>query len=378
MDLELPKILLIEDDETDVLFITNYFSDLFYKYDLMIARSLSEGMVLLDQNKYILILSSLTLNDAPTPRYILEAISEKSNQAALVLLTTVYNSHEAIKFIENGAQDYLVKGELTEGLVKRVIEYAIERRRNKIELEEMNKKLQSLSELKSEFVSMVSHELRSPLTYMNESIEILKDKSLGDINEKQHEALEMLKNGINRLLSIINDLLDISKIEAGKLEISLEEHDFSEVVHICVEQMKGPYQSKGVELIEILPKGSVTLNFDRGRIIQVFVNLLSNALKFTDKGKVEVGYTVNPECIECFVIDSGRGISASDVNSLFKQFEQFGSMKTGKEKGTGLGLNICKKLIELHGGQIRADSIEGKGSKFFFTIPRNLTLKKVS
>ncbi|PCI92902.1 hypothetical protein COB11_06355 [Candidatus Aerophobetes bacterium] len=372
------KILVVEDDQGDALLVEKYFAELHYLYDLEIVPDLQQATTALQQNQYSLILTDLSLPDSTNPENTFDIILQNAKDTAVVLMTGLEDDKLAIKFMEKGAQDYLVKGQFNETLLKRVIAYAIERKSVQLQLKIANESLKHASELKSEFVSMVSHELRSPLTYIGESLEMVLDGSQGEVNEKQKETLQMGKDGIKRLLGLINDILDISKIEAGKMEISVQDHNLTDVVHLCAEQLKGPYQKKNLELVENVPNEPTMISFDRDRIIQVFTNLLTNALKFTESGRVEVGFTVQEQVIECFVKDSGRGLSKENAKCLFTRFEQFGERKAGTEKGTGLGLNISKKIIELHSGTMRVESEEGKGSTFIFTLPKVTSIKKAS
>ncbi len=239
------------------------------------------------------------------------------------------------------------------------------------ELEKKNKELQKLDQLKSDFVSTVSHELRTPLAITTEGLSLVLDGVLGPLTEKQKKILTTGKRNIERLHTIINDLLDISKIEAGKIEIKSGFIDFRKILINHLESFQSVVNAKKITLQSSLPKAAVYLYIDEDKIIQVMNNLLNNAVKFTPEGGgIMVGMTVNRDEVLVSVKDTGVGINEEDMTRLFEKFQQFSRAPGPGIKGTGLGLAICKSLVELHGGQIWAESRVGKGTTFFFTIPK--------
>ncbi len=238
------------------------------------------------------------------------------------------------------------------------------------ELEKKNKELQKLDQLKSDFVSTVSHELRTPLAITTEGLSLVLDGVLGPLTEKQKKILTTGKRNIERLHTIINDLLDISKIEAGKIEIKSGFIDFRKILINHLESFQSVVNAKKITLQSSLPKAAVYLYIDEDKIIQVMNNLLNNAVKFTPEGGgIMVGMTVNRDEVLVSVKDTGVGINEEDMTRLFEKFQQFSRAPGPGIKGTGLGLAICKSLVELHGGQIWAESRVGKGTTFFFTLP---------
>lgn len=373
------RVLLVESDEDDLYIFNKRLPKIsFYVNDFIVAKSLEEALQLLEKETFDLIMTSVDLIDSPSREYTFTKIREKAKHSAIVLLASLADDKKAFQFVEGGAQDYLVKGEFTEEVIRRTMAYAIERKRIYHELGRLNQKLKEASELKSEFVSMVSHELRSSLACIDGSVKLLLDGSLGSLSDEQKEILQMSSDGVTRLVTIINDLLDMSKIEAGKMDIHLQERSLSEIVEKSAAPFKLSYKEKNLELKISLPNQDVKLQLDGNRITQVFTNLLSNSLKFTDKGSVEIGYKDMGEYVECFVKDTGRGISKENQGKVFGRFEQFGKKKEGKEKGTGLGLSISKKIVELHGGSLTFTSEPGQGSTFSFTIPKQIQIKKAS
>lgn len=239
------------------------------------------------------------------------------------------------------------------------------------ELEEKNRKLQRLDQLKSDFVSTVSHELRTPLAIIKEGIELVIDGIPGDINERQKNVLVISRDNINRLSRIINELLDIAKIEAGRIDLKKRQIDINELIRSFIAPFEAKVKEKGLEFKTDLPKDEVNIYIDPDRIIQVFTNLLYNAIKFTKRGFIRLSVKDKKNEVECSVSDTGIGISETDMPKVFNKFQQFGRIPGAGDKGTGLGLSIVKGVVELHKGKVWLESKLGQGSKFIFTLPKS-------
>ncbi len=239
------------------------------------------------------------------------------------------------------------------------------------DLENKNKELEKIDQLKTDFVSIVSHELRTPLSITKEGISLVLDGVAGEISPKQNKILTTSKNNIDRLARIINDLLDISRIESGKAELKIKSVDIRALINSVVASFTFKAKEKGLELIAELPqKEGLNLHIDEDKIVQVFTNLIDNALKFTEKGSVAVSMIEKERKMEFTVSDTGKGITKEDMPKVFSKFVQFGRTTGTGAKGTGLGLSIAKGLVELHGGKIWVESEAGRGSKFIFTLPK--------
>lgn len=239
------------------------------------------------------------------------------------------------------------------------------------ELKQKNIALEKLDQLKSDFVSTVSHELRTPLSITKEGISLILDGVTGSINPNQEKVLITSRNNIDRLARIINSLLDISKIEAGNVELKKKNVNLGVLIKNVFATFENMAAQKELEMRLNLPKErGQDLYVDEDKIVQVFTNLIGNAIKFTEKGYIEVSLAPRENAVEVTVSDTGVGISAEDLPKVFNKFLQFGRTAGGGEKGTGLGLSIAKGLIELHGGKIRVESELGKGTKFIFTLPK--------
>jgi two-component system cell cycle sensor histidine kinase PleC len=250
------------------------------------------------------------------------------------------------------------------------IEDITERKKTEAELQKALEELSKLNMLKSEFVSTVSHELRTPLATMKEFATILLDGIPGALNEQQREYLDIIDGNISRLSRLINNLLDISKIEAHKVELKREPVNIVELAGKTSYNFEPFANSKKLEIRCKFPKNDIQLYVDKDRVNQVFVNLINNALKFTKEGYVEISILDKEKFVECAVSDTGIGISDKDLPRIFSKFAQFGRISGSGEKGTGLGLAISKGIIELHQGKIWVESKLGQGSRFIFTLPK--------
>jgi signal transduction histidine kinase len=229
--------------------------------------------------------------------------------------------------------------------------------------------------LKSAFLATMSHELRTPLNSIIGFTGILLQGLAGDLTDEQGRQLQMVRDSARHLLALINDVLDISKIEAGELEVSAEQYDLSATIDRAVASIAPQAQQKGLRLdVHVAADGLQRTIGDRRRVEQLLLNLLSNAVKFTDEGVVtlEAQLVEEPDsqpavCIH--VRDSGIGIREEDMYRLFQPFSQVDSGLNRQHEGTGLGLAICQRLTTLMGGTITADSTWGAGSRFTVTLP---------
>jgi len=229
--------------------------------------------------------------------------------------------------------------------------------------------------MKTEFISTVSHELRTPLSITKEGISLVLDKIPGKINKKQDKILTIAKNNIDRLARIISSLLDISKIESGKVELKKECVNIKRLIEQVASSFEPKIKEKGLELKVNLPQEEIEAYAEGDKIIEVLTNLLGNALKFTEKGYIEVSAKELEDEIECTVKDTGIGLAMDDLSKVFGKFQQFGRVDSAGEKGTGLGLSISKGIVEAHHGKIRVESTLGRGSKFIFTLPKYIANK---
>jgi signal transduction histidine kinase/CheY-like chemotaxis protein len=255
--------------------------------------------------------------------------------------------------------------------------------RAQAEAEEARKVAEEANEAKSAFLSTVSHELRTPLTSvigfakiirkrLTEKIFPLIDGKNTAVNKTMDQVarnLDVVVSEGERLTTLINDVLDLAKIEAGKMEWHMETINLDKVIDQALAATTAVFEAKNLKLKRTVSKKLSPVQGDRDKLIQVMINLLSNAAKFTDKGTVTCAAEMKEENIIVSIIDTGMGISSDDHHKVFDKFKQVGDTLTDKPKGTGLGLPICKEIIEFHGGRIWVESEIGKGSTFSFTLP---------
>jgi len=234
-------------------------------------------------------------------------------------------------------------------------------------LKRANKKLMELDKLKSDFVSMVSHELKTPLTPMKTSAEFLLQDDPDP--ETRREMLELIVRNIDRQTRMVNDMLDISRIESGNMRFRKELLDIVEIINSAIETMRKQSEEKKININTDIPPGLTKINADKDKLIQVFVNLLSNALKFTPNGgNVEIKAFESGKYIEVYVKDDGIGIPPDKINKIFNKFYQIDNTYARPYSGSGLGLAITKSIMEGHGGTIRVESTLGEGSVFILAF----------
>jgi GAF domain-containing protein/anti-sigma regulatory factor (Ser/Thr protein kinase) len=246
---------------------------------------------------------------------------------------------------------------------------AIENVRLFDEIQDKSRQLEEASKHKSQFLANMSHELRTPLNAILGYTELIVDGVYGETPEKVQNALKRITTNGKHLLGLINDVLDLSKIEAGQLTLSLTDYSMKDVVHAvygAVEPLAAEKKlSFKAEIAPDMPAG----HGDERRLTQVLLNLVGNAIKFTDEGEVKIKAAASDGHFSVAVVDTGPGISEDDQKKLFQEFQQADSSTTKKKGGTGLGLAISKKIVEMHGGSVRLESAPGQGSTFSFTVP---------
>ena len=256
-----------------------------------------------------------------------------------------------------------------QGLEQKVKERTRELQQALVELSRKGRQLEVASEHKSEFLANMSHELRTPLNAIIGFSQVLRKRMFGEINAKQEEYLDDIVSSGNHLLSLINDVLDLSKVEAGQVELEVATFSLREALERGVVMVREPAVKKGVRVSLALAPDAELVNGDERRLRQVVYNLLSNAVKFTPKGGcIDVASArVNGE-VRVSVTDTGPGIAPEDHERIFEEFQQT-EVGVDQREGTGLGLALSKRLVELHRGRIWVESEPGEGSRFVFTLP---------
>jgi len=236
-------------------------------------------------------------------------------------------------------------------------------------LRELNSSIEAASTAKSQFLANMSHEFRTPLNAIIGFTEVLLDQIPGPLNADQMEYLGDIHNGGQLLLRLINDVLDLSKVEAGRLELFYETFPVAQMMRETITTLRGLAEKKGLNIQLNLPPDLGLITADQIRFKQVLYNLLSNAVKFTDQGEIVVSAAIENQQLHLMVADTGIGIRAEDMDRVFVEFSQVDASHSRRFEGTGLGLALSKRLVEAHRGRIWADSNIGIGSTFHVVLP---------
>ena len=247
------------------------------------------------------------------------------------------------------------------------------------EIADKSRQLEAASRHKSEFLANMSHELRTPLNAILGFSEVLAERMFGEVNEKQAEYLQDILSSGRHLLSLINDILDLSKVEAGRLELELGRFHLPTALDNALTLVRERATRHGITLTQTVDERVGDIVADERKVKQILLNLLSNAVKFTPEGgRVGLTATAADGVITIAVSDTGIGIAPEDQAAIFEEFRQVGRDDARKQEGTGLGLTLAKKFVELHGGRIWVQSQVGQGSTFSFTLPVRLDDRSAS
>lgn len=372
------SVLLIEDSSSDAFLISDALKDSYEGTDFMVARvsTLAHALETLKSTKFNVILLDLGLPDSKGIDTFLHIHAALPNCPVIILSGSI-DGTMAGKALGLGAQDFLPKQEISRFNITRTISYAITRwHLNEVErlrgIAE-RQRVEKMSAMKSQFLANMSHEIRSPMNGVIGMTSLLLNTNL---TEEQSEYVNGIRSAGASLMEIISDILDYSKIEAGKIEI--EEVDFNprQVVEETMDLFSQAAVIKKIQLTSlVMPDVPRILFGDPTRVRQIITNLVGNAIKFTEAGQVSIRVQKKPQSanqdisVEFSVSDTGVGISEEYQASLFQPFTQEDATTTRRFGGTGLGLTICKKLVELMAGELNVQSKVGVGSEFSVSIP---------
>lgn len=368
------RILIVDDRPAEVRDLAEHLRA--EGYDVTLARSGTQAIALMNVQSVDAILLDILMPEASGIDVCRELKSHPARRHVPVIMMSVEGSRETrLNALRSGADDYIVKGKDFEAISLAILaqirrrHYEEEKRR--VREETLRKELaERESEFKSRSFANMAHELRTPLTTILGYSDILIDGDLGELTSDQKNAVERILSSGRHLLDIVNDILDYSKIAAGRMGLDLEWLAPEELVLEVCENVQPLADKKGIRLTMDVASGLPDIRGDRLRLKQVLYNLVSNALKFTEKsGEVEVRASADNGQISLAVRDTGIGISPEDLPRLFQEFSRIGEGATDGSKGTGLGLAISKRLVELHGGRIAVYSQLGKGSTFSVSLP---------
>jgi signal transduction histidine kinase len=239
---------------------------------------------------------------------------------------------------------------------------------------DMADEIDRVAKHKQELVSMVSHDLRSPLMSVQVSLELIASGAIGELQARMGKEVNAASRNVKRLIELINDLLDIEKMEAGRLDMHITKQQVLPLIDSAIDSVSGTASKKGIFIQR--PIFDTTVDCDHQRFVQVLVNLLSNSIKFSpENGEIGIEVEDGEKAVKIKVRDDGPGIEQESIDKIFDRFQQAANKQDVNEtnrakKGTGLGLAICKAIVAGHDGQIGVDSEVGKGSTFWFTLPR--------
>ncbi|MEL6164532.1 MAG: ATP-binding protein, partial [Cyanobacteria bacterium J06628_3] len=395
------KILIIDDDEVDRMAVNRALKAAAIRMELSEASDYSEAIEILEEKKFDCVFVDYLLPGKDGLALVKE-IRASGSKVPLIVLTGQGDEQTVVDLMKAGASDYITKSRITPDLLSTTLRnviriYEAERqialfnqqlkesnellkKKNK-ELEEkreqihlQNLKLLEASETKSKFLATMSHELRTPLNAIMAFSQMLKRKNKGNFSNQQVDMIERIHGNGKNLLALINDILDLSKIEAGGLKLYPEEFNLSQLINTTTDELRSLRSQKKLDIeIEIDFQHPIVFN-DRNRVRQILVNLISNAIKFTDKGMVLIKANETSDSsdskIEIFVKDTGIGIAENDIKHIFEPFRQINQTISRKYAGTGLGLAITKSLVKMMDGTVSVKSELAEGSIFRVELPR--------
>ncbi len=356
-------VLLIEDNAGDARLVREYLAEVpSVAFELVHVTRLDAGLARLGAGGVDLVLLDLSLPDSQALSG-LRALREQAAEVPIVVLTGNVDAALAERAVQEGAQDYLLKGQIDSASLARVIRFAIERNR-------VVAHLRDLDRFKSELISTVSHELRTPLTIVREFVSVVHDGMVGGVTAEQQECLESALRNCDRMAVLIDDLLDLSRIESGRLRLHRQRVDIAELVRQCHLDFVATCRAKSQSLTVHIDGDLGAALADRARVQQIVVNLLGNATKFTpDGGRIELRAGTWNGDLWIEVADNGPGIPKTDLDRIFEAFAQLDRAHGPGARGTGLGLTISRRLARLHGGDLTVESARGQGSRFRVTLP---------
>ncbi|MEI1375366.1 ATP-binding protein [Nostoc sp. UHCC 0926] len=396
------KILVVDDNEVDRMAVRDALTKAGVQMELFEVSDGNDAFSALNTTAYDCVFFDYRLPDQHGLTFIQQLRSSKIKVPSVVL-TAQGDEQIAVQLIKAGATDYLPKSKISPEMLLQVLRSAIriyraetqaalvnqqlresheqlirknqelERQQQKIQMQ--NFKLLEVSQLKSHFLATMSHELRTPMNAIIGFSQILFRSKFGQLTHQQADMVERILNNGKHLLMLVNEVLDFSKLEAGRLDLKAEIFDVSKVINLAVGEMRSLADAKNLSLLVQTDLQNTLVFNDQVRIKQILINLLSNAIKFTESGEIWVEVKELPASRVTIVVrDTGIGIAPRDFKRIFEAFRQVDQTITRKYPGTGLGLAIIDSLVRMMGGKIFLESKLGSGSMFKIELPRQITL----
>ncbi len=375
-DTDVVNILMVDDRPENLFALEALLEG--PEVNLITATSGNEALRLVLKHDFALVLLDVQMPEMDGFEVAkLMRSSKKTAHIPIIFVTAISKEKKnVLKGYGNGAVDYLFKP-IDDVVLRSKVDVFCNLKRAELrqqrlldELTVANAQLRELDGLKSEFLSTASHELRTPLTIIREFVSLVRDEIAGPINEQQRDCMDSALGNCDRLSSLINDLLDLERIESGEHRVCRRQADLKAVLERCHHDFLPRCRAEGQELRLEVPAELPAAIFDRDAMVQVLVNLIGNAHKFTPSGgTITLRAAAGGDTIVCEVADTGKGIPAKDQEKIFDKFTQIDRQDGPGAKGTGLGLSIVKKIVDLHDGTIAVTSATDEGTTFSVTLP---------
>lgn len=375
------KVLLVEDNADDADLLCEMLAEVSTaRFDLFLVERLTSALQRLDRERFDVVRLDLSLPDSQGLDTF-AAVCEKTKDIPLIVLTGLQDENLAMTLVHEGAQDYLLKGEVDGRLLARSIRYAVERKNVERQLKKSMEAAEAANRAKTEFLAVMSHEIRNPLNAILGMAEALAET---DTTPAQQRFVDVFRNAGETLLGLISDTVDLAKIESSHTELDQIAFNLDGVVHDAIDLASPGAERKGLRLVfHIMPGVPEVIAGDSHRLKQVLMNLIGNAVKFSDSGEILLlvenansqqtlatdDTNADPATVllRFWVVDPGIGIPADKLEAIFAPYIQLDGFPRRNREGAGLGLAICRKLVSLMGGDLQVESTVGEGSTFHFT-----------
>lgn len=354
------SILLVEDSKPDARYVQEMLKPPAYAHTHKLSLADAQEC---EPSSFDVLLLDLTLPDASGLESFL-AMLGWAPSLPIIILTGLDDEDIAVKAVQLGAQDYILKKEISEHTLSRTIRYAIERN----QFQENTKRL-AVFEQHEEFMATLTHDLKNPLIGANRILELMAEQVMGGVSPKQAKLLLQLRDSNKLLLSMIQNLIEVYRFERDVDSVRLEDTNLLTIINQCVDEIEPIAEHRGISLMANLPPEIKNVLADADSIRRVVQNLLGNALKFTpDGGQIRLAIYATIKSVIVEIGDTGPGIPADEQVRLFQRFSQ-GRVGRKYTPGTGLGLYLCKQIVDAHHGEIVCESKEGVGTTFKVSLP---------